>query len=151
MSGRGGSFGASLSGNAGPARVSAKQDPEFSAVISSQRSGVWREASGLAGIVAFYSIVHFEPGELPAIMREMRRVLAAGGLALVSFHVGNEIVHVDELFGAPVDLDFRFHASADVVAILRGAAFAVIEHVEREPYEGAEYPSRRCYLLAKAV
>jgi SAM-dependent methyltransferase len=108
-------------------------------------------AASLAGIVAFYSIVHFEPGELPAIMREMRRVLAAGGLALVSFHVGNEIVHVDELFGAPVDLDFRFHASADVVAILRGAAFAVIEHVEREPYEGAEYPSRRCYLLAKAV
>jgi hypothetical protein len=27
----------------------------------------------------------------------------------------------------------------------------VIEHAEREPYEGVEYPSRRCYLLARAV
>jgi SAM-dependent methyltransferase len=109
------------------------------------------QASGLAGIVAFYSIVHFEADEFRVIMREMRRVLAPGGLALVSFHVGNEVVHVDELFGAPVDLDFRFHHPADVVAALHGASFAVIEQIEREPYAGAEYPSRRCYLLAKAV
>jgi len=108
-------------------------------------------SSSLAGIVAFYSIVHFEPGELLVIMREMRRVLASGGLALVSFHVGNELVHVDELFGAPVNLDFRFHDPADVVAALRAAGLAVIERVEREPYEGAEYPSRRCYLLSRAI
>jgi SAM-dependent methyltransferase len=108
-------------------------------------------ASSLAGIVAFYSIVHFEPGDLRVIMREMRRVLASDGLALVSFHVGNELVHVDELFGAPVNLDFRFHDPADVVAALRAAPFSVIEQVEREPYEGAEYPSRRCYLLARAA
>jgi SAM-dependent methyltransferase len=109
------------------------------------------QASGLVGIVAFYSIVHFEPDELRGIMREMRRVLAPGGLALVSFHAGDEVVHVDELFGAAVDLDFRFHHPAAVVEALRAASFAVIEQVEREPYEGAEYPSRRCYLLAKAV
>ncbi|HEX6863269.1 MAG TPA: hypothetical protein VF414_10665 [Thermoanaerobaculia bacterium] len=34
---------------------------------------------------------------------------------------------------------------------LRCAQLAVTERVEREPYEGAEYPSRRCYLLARAV
>jgi SAM-dependent methyltransferase len=82
------------------------------------------QAFSLAGVVAFYSIVHFEPRELPVIMREMRRVLAVGGLALISFHVGNEVVHVDELFGAPVDLDFRFHEPVDVVAALRAASFA---------------------------
>jgi SAM-dependent methyltransferase len=109
------------------------------------------QASGLAGIVAFYAIVHFGADELRVVMREMRRVLAPGGLALVSFHAGSEVVHVDELFGAPVDLDFRFHEPAGVVAGLREASFSVVEHVEREPYEGAEYPSRRCYLLAKAV
>jgi hypothetical protein len=84
-------------------------------------------------------------------MREMRRVLSSGGLALVSFHVGNDVVHVDDLFGAPVNLDFRFHDPAAMIAALRAAAFAVMEHVEREPYKGAEYPSRRCYLLARAV
>jgi SAM-dependent methyltransferase len=106
--------------------------------------------SSLAGIVAFYSIVHVESRNLHAIAHEMRRVLSAGGLALVSFHVGNEVIHVDELFGAPVNLDFRFHDPADVIAALRAASLAVVEHVEREPYQGAEYPSRRCYLLSQA-
>jgi SAM-dependent methyltransferase len=104
----------------------------------------------LAGVLAFYSIVHFDAGELAGVFGEIRRVLAPGGLLLVSFHVGLEVVHVDELFGAPVNLDFRFHSPREVVEALRAARFQVLEHVEREPYEGAEYPSRRCYLLARA-
>ena len=104
-----------------------------------------------AGIVAFYSIVHFTADELGDVMREVRRVLVAGGDALVAFHVGDDVVHVDELFGAPVELDFRFHMPGRVVDALRAARLDVIEHSERAPYEGAEYPSRRCYLLARAV
>lgn len=106
--------------------------------------------ASLAGIVAFYAIVHFSPAELGAIFEEFRRVLSPGGLALISFHIGDEVVHADDLFGSPVSLDFRFHVPSAVVEALRGAQLAVIEHVEREPYEGAEYPSRRCYLLARA-
>lgn len=108
-------------------------------------------SASLAGVIAFYSIVHFASSELGSVMREVRRVLADGAPALVSFHIGTEVVHVDDLFGAPVNLDFRFHDPAVVVAAMRDAGLAVIEHVEREPYEGAEYPSRRCYLLATAV
>ena len=105
----------------------------------------------LAGMIAFYSIVHFDPSELGAIMLEIRRVLRPGGLALISFHIGDQVVHVDDLFGATVSLDFRLHEPHTVVESLRSANLAVIEHVEREPYEGAEYPSRRCYLLARAA
>jgi SAM-dependent methyltransferase len=107
--------------------------------------------AGLAGIVACYSIVHFRPAELSPIFQEARRALMPGGLALISFHIGDEVVHVDDLFGAPVSLDFRFHVPSVVIEELRRAQLAVIEHVEREPYEGAEYPSRRCYLLARAA
>ena len=106
-------------------------------------------AASLAGVVAFYAIVHFDASELGAIMDEMRRVLAPGGLALISFHVGDQIVHVEDLFGAPVFLDFHFHAPATVIDALRSSELTVIEHVEREPYAGVEYPSRRCYLLAR--
>jgi SAM-dependent methyltransferase len=107
--------------------------------------------ASLAGIVSFYSIVHFEAAELGGVFQQMRRVLVPGGLALVAFHIGEQVVHLDDLFGSPVSLDFRFHDPGKVVEALRTAQLPVIEHTEREPYEGAEHPSRRCYLLAKAV
>ncbi len=105
----------------------------------------------LAGVVAFYAIVHCTLSELAPVFAEMRRVLVPGGLALIGFHVGDEVVHRDELFGAPVSLDFRFHDPAAVAAELGRARLTVLEHVEREPYEGVEFPSRRCYLLARAA
>lgn len=108
-------------------------------------------AASLAGLVAFYSIVHLEASELSAVFREFRRVMRPGALATVAFHVGDRVVHVDDLFGARVSLDFRFHQPLFVVRALGDARFTVIEHVEREPYDGVEYPSRRCYLLARAI
>lgn len=107
--------------------------------------------ASLAGVVAFYSIVHFDSAELGTVFREVRRVLRQDGLALISFHVGDHVVHVDDLFGAPVSLDFRFHVPDEVIEVLHRAHFHVAEKVEREPYEGVEYPSRRCYLLARAA
>jgi hypothetical protein len=91
------------------------------------------------------------PLELSAVFREMRRVLRQDGLALVSFHIGDQVVHVDDLFGAPVSLDFRFHVPDQVIEALHRAQLHVMEKVEREPYAGVEYPSRRCYLLARAA
>jgi len=107
--------------------------------------------ASLVGAIAFYSIVHFAPDELPAIMAELRRALMPGGLILVAFHIGRDVVHVDELFGEPVNLDFRFYVPADVVDALRATGLVVIEQVERKPYPGAEFPSRRGYLLARAA
>ena len=105
----------------------------------------------LAGVIAFYAIVHFQPDELGPAFREMRRVLSPGGLALLAFHVGEEVVHLDDLFGAPVSLDFRFHVPEKVIEALESARFTVMERTERQPYEGAEYPSRRCYILARGT
>jgi len=108
-------------------------------------------AESLAGIVAFYSIVHFDASELGGVFVECRRVLAGQGLMLLAFHIGDQEVHVEDLFGRPVDLDFRFHQPGHVISALQAAGFTVIESVEREPYETVEYSSRRCYLLATAV
>ena len=73
------------------------------------------------------------------------------GLALISFHVGDQVVHVEDLFGAPVSPDFRFHVPDEVIEELRRARLRVVEEIEREPYEGVEYPSRRCYLLVRSA
>ena len=131
-------------------RTAARLSPGLDFRVGDMRALDLPDAN-LTGIVAFYSIVHFEPAELGPVLLECRRVLAGGGAMLVAFHVGEQTVHVDDLWGRPVFLDFRFHRPGDVVAALHSARFAVTEIVEREPYEGAEHPSRRCYLFARAV
>ncbi|HXU29670.1 MAG TPA: methyltransferase domain-containing protein [Thermoanaerobaculia bacterium] len=105
--------------------------------------------ASLAGIVAFYSVIHFEPAQLDLAFGQMRRVLASDGVLLLSFHIGEKTLHLDELWGRAVSLDFRFLVPSEIVAALHAAGFVVTESTEREPYEGAEYPSRRCYLLAR--
>jgi SAM-dependent methyltransferase len=130
--------------------VARRLNPGLSFRVGDMRRLDLPDAS-LAGAVAFYSIVHFEPAELPAILIETRRTLIPGGLVLIAFHIGDQVVHVEDLFGARVSLDFRFHVPHEVIEALRSAHFEVIEQVERQPYKDAEHPSRRCYLLARAA
>lgn len=98
--------------------------------------------------VAFYSIIHLAPDELPTACRELRRVVVAGGRLLVSFHVGDEVRHVEELFGQQVDLDFRFLDPGMVVDALGAAGFEVEARLERTNYP-QEVETRRAYLLAR--
>jgi SAM-dependent methyltransferase len=131
-------------------RWATRLNPPLSFCVGDMRSIDMCDGA-LVGIISFYSIVHFEPDELRAVMVEFRRLLSANGVLLIAFHVGEQTVHVDELFGQQVSLDFRFHVPADVVRTLSQAGFTVMESTEREPYDGAEYPSRRCYLFARAA
>jgi len=134
----------------GMIRCAARLNPDLDFRVGDMRD-LSLPPGSLAGVVAFYSIVHFETGELGPIMSQIRRSLMPGGAALISFHIGDQVVHVNDLLGARVNLDFRFHVPSKVIEALESARLLVIERVEREPYEGAEYQSRRCYLLARAV
>jgi SAM-dependent methyltransferase len=131
-------------------RVAQRLNPGLDLQVGDMKRLSMPDAS-LVGVVAFYAIVHFDAAELGEVFSEVRRVLAPGGLALLAFHIGDQVVHVEDLYGSPVSLDFRFHEPHTVVGALRSAHLKVIEQIEREPYEGAEYPSRRCYLFARAV
>lgn len=106
--------------------------------------------ASLRGIVAFYAIVHLHTHELVAPLREWRRVLARGGLVALAFHIGDETVHVDELFGRPTSLDFTLHQTDAVVDALAAAGFTLEARLDREPYPDVEHPTRRSYLLARA-
>jgi SAM-dependent methyltransferase len=103
----------------------------------------------LGGIAAFYSIIHVPRAEVVQALGEMKRVLRPGGLLLLSFHVGEEMLHVDELWGEKVSLDFIFFRPDEMEGYMKSAGFEVEEAVERPPYENVEYQSRRAYVFAR--
>jgi SAM-dependent methyltransferase len=107
------------------------------------------EDGAWGGIVAFYSLIHIPPLEIVEVLAELRRILRPGGLLLLAFHIGEEVLHLDEWWGRQVSLDFIFSRPEEVVGFLESAGFQVEEVVEREPYPGVEHPSRRAYIFAE--
>lgn len=98
--------------------------------------------------VAFYTIIHLDPVDLHRAFEEAGRVLRPSGLLLLSFHIGEEVLHRDEWWGHEVDIDFRFYDPARIVGLLEAAGFTVEMHMERTHYEH-EAATRRAYLLAR--
>jgi len=99
--------------------------------------------------VAFYAIVHFSKEQVRAAFREIFRVLKPRGVFLLSFHVGDETVRVDEFLGKKIEIDFIFFATDFIAGCLDDAGFRKIEAIERESYPGVEYQSRRAYVFAR--
>jgi histidinol-phosphate phosphatase family protein len=104
----------------------------------------------LAGIAAFYAIVNISKDSLPAVFREMQRVLQPDGVLLLAFHSGDEVLHADELWGRPISMDFFLFQTSAIRNLLEAAGFAIEEIVERDPYPPeVEHQSRRAYIFAR--
>jgi SAM-dependent methyltransferase len=103
----------------------------------------------LAGIVAFYAIVNLPLQQLATAFSEMWRSLEPDGLLLLAFHVGDEIVSPDELWGVPLTMPFYMHSPVKIRETLSAAGFTVEEVIEREPYPDVEHQSRRAYIFAR--
>jgi ubiquinone/menaquinone biosynthesis C-methylase UbiE len=98
--------------------------------------------------VALYTVIHLEPDDLPRAFQEARRVLRPSGLLLVSFHVGEEVRHLDEWWGHDVDVDFHFLDPTHIAGLLEAAGFTVEMRMTRANYPH-EVETSRSYLLAR--
>ncbi|MFD5094860.1 class I SAM-dependent methyltransferase [Amycolatopsis thailandensis] len=100
----------------------------------------------LGGLVAWWSIFHLPPEELPAVFAEFRRTLAHGGRLLVGFHVGEERLSPETAYGHPVTYDAYLLEPGKVAELMEKAGFEV---TARLTMEGRKRP-QSC-LSARAV
>jgi SAM-dependent methyltransferase len=104
----------------------------------------------LGGLIAFYSIIHFDDDQLQTAFSEMARVLADSGLVALAFHVGDEVVHREQWWDMPVVLDARFLPVDLITRLLDSAGLEIVSSEERGPYAPeVEYQSRRAYIVAR--
>lgn len=111
--------------------------------------GLEFENDSIAGVVAFYAIVHFTEEQVRIAFREIYRVLQPGGILLLTYHIGNETLHIEEFLGKKTDIDLMLFTTEFISGCLEHSGFEEIEIMEREAYPGVEYESRRAYVFAR--
>jgi SAM-dependent methyltransferase len=90
----------------------------------------------LAGIVAFWSVIHVPDHAMPGVFEQFRRVLRPGSPLLVGFHVGDGTRHTVEGYtGRPINLDSHRRQPNTVVGWLRGAGFTIEANLVIRPDE----------------
>jgi ubiquinone/menaquinone biosynthesis C-methylase UbiE len=105
--------------------------------------------ASLAGIAAFYAIVNLPREALPQVFREMARVLQPDGLLLLAFHMGDETLLPEALWGRAVSMNFYFFPPQAIQNDLEAAGLTVEEVIERGPNAPeVEHQSRRAYIFA---
>lgn len=100
----------------------------------------------LAGLVAFYSIIHIPDAVLPEVFAEFHRVLAPGGRLLLVFQTDGELRHRTEVLGHAVDLHFHRHPVDRIAELLTAAGLDVRTRTIREPETER---TRQAYLTAR--
>jgi SAM-dependent methyltransferase len=111
--------------------------------------GLEFENDSIAGVVAFYAIVHFTKEQVGRAFHEVFRILQPDGVFLFTYHIGEETIHLDEFLGKEVDIDFMFFTIDFISRCLEDSGFERIEVIERDPYPEVEYQSRRAYVFAR--
>jgi SAM-dependent methyltransferase len=90
----------------------------------------------VAGVLAFWSVIHVPDHSVPGVFAQFRRVLRPGGPLLVGFHVGDETRHTSEGYsGRSINVDSYRRRPQKVADWLREAGFTVEAELVMRPDE----------------
>ncbi len=80
----------------------------------------------VAGVLAFWSVIHVPDHAVPGVFAEFHRVLRPGGPLLVGFHVGEQVQHTCQGYtGRPIAIDTHRRQPSKVEGWLREAGFTI--------------------------
>ncbi|WP_430499648.1 class I SAM-dependent DNA methyltransferase [Micromonospora trifolii] len=80
----------------------------------------------VAGLVAWYSLIHIPDDQIGVVFAHFRRVVRPGGPLLLGFHVGDETTLKTEGYGGhPMNVHVHRRQPAQVAAWLRQSGFTI--------------------------
>ena len=119
-------FGIDLS--PGMIEVARREHPGLRFDVGSMTDLALADAS-VAGLVAWYSLIHVPDDEISSVFAHFQRVLRPGGPLLLSFHVGDESQLKTQGYGGhPMKIFVHRRRHDQMIAWLSDAGFAVETH-----------------------
>ncbi|RAO43287.1 Malonyl-[acyl-carrier protein] O-methyltransfera se [Micromonospora saelicesensis] len=116
-------FGIDLS--PGMIAVARRDHPELRFEVGSMTDLDLADGS-VAGLVAWYSLIHIPDDQIGIVFAHFRRVVRPGGPLLLGFHVGDETTLKTEGYGGhPMNVHVHRRQPAQVAAWLRQSGFTV--------------------------
>ncbi|MFG1929307.1 class I SAM-dependent methyltransferase [Mycobacterium sp. NPDC048908] len=106
--------------------------------------------NSVAGVLAFWSVIHVPDDAVPGVFEQFCRVLRPGGPLLVGFHVGDETQHTSKGYtGRPINVNSYHRPPSRVADWLRDAGFTIEAELVLRPDE--EVPGAVVFARAPAV
>ncbi len=105
------------------------------------------ESASLAGVLAWYSIIHTPPSALPSVLRQFLRVLEPDGWLLLGFQSGEGDRHLEHAYGHDIDLTAFLYTAEYVAEVIVALGGVVHARLTRGP-EGQEKRSQ-AFVLAR--
>ncbi|MGY0002569.1 class I SAM-dependent DNA methyltransferase [Micromonospora sp. I033] len=130
----------------GMVEVARAAHPELRFEVGSMTALATPDAA-LAGLVAWYSIIHLPPELLPEVFAEFHRVLAPGGHLLLAVKAGDRRIRLEQAYGHTVSYDVHWLPPERLAAQLTAAGLAVHATLVREAEELDRGP--QAFLLAR--
>jgi ubiquinone/menaquinone biosynthesis C-methylase UbiE len=122
-------------------------NPGLSFQVMAMEAMAFTDAS-FDGILAYYSLLYIPKVHLPALLGELRRVLAPGGKLLVVVKEGEGEGFIADPLGTTRQTFFANFREEELRGLLEGGGFRCLFAGTREPYD-FEIPVRRICVIAE--